>query len=284
MAQLYIQTGEFAALCGVTKHTLFHYDEIGLLRPAKVDARGYRYYHIHQLSTFDVIRSLRGTGMTLEAIKAYVDKRDVHAFLTILRDMDRSIKHDIDRLQRLRQSLQQTLGVTEESFHVPIDTLQFLERPTTYFIVTPGPDRDNDDMKAMAKALSEHIAYCRERYGYHTFSGGDIIAYERVCDGTFRTTYYSTEIKKPVKGMSLHQKPAGLCAVQYIRCAYEDLPERYAAFIAAIRERGYVPAGALYQQDVRNYLVETDHTQYVMKIEIPIKITPATGQTERLSL
>lgn len=26
---------EFASLCGVTKHTLYHYDEIGLLRPLR---------------------------------------------------------------------------------------------------------------------------------------------------------------------------------------------------------------------------------------------------------
>lgn len=29
----YISTGEFAKLAGVTKHTLFYYDEIGLFSP-----------------------------------------------------------------------------------------------------------------------------------------------------------------------------------------------------------------------------------------------------------
>ena len=29
----YLTTGEFAKLAGVSKHTLFHYDKIGLLSP-----------------------------------------------------------------------------------------------------------------------------------------------------------------------------------------------------------------------------------------------------------
>lgn len=30
----YLTTGEFARLCGVSKHTLFHYDELGVFSPA----------------------------------------------------------------------------------------------------------------------------------------------------------------------------------------------------------------------------------------------------------
>ena len=29
----YLTTGEFARLCGVSKHTLFHYDELGVFSP-----------------------------------------------------------------------------------------------------------------------------------------------------------------------------------------------------------------------------------------------------------
>ncbi|WP_374043130.1 MerR family DNA-binding transcriptional regulator [uncultured Clostridium sp.] len=32
----YYSTGEFAELCGVNKKTLFHYDDIDLLKPEKI--------------------------------------------------------------------------------------------------------------------------------------------------------------------------------------------------------------------------------------------------------
>ena len=44
--------GEFARLGGVSVRALRHYDEIGLLRPAKVDPlTGYRGYSAAQLGT-----------------------------------------------------------------------------------------------------------------------------------------------------------------------------------------------------------------------------------------
>lgn len=37
--------GMFSQICRVTPKTLRHYDEIGLLRPARIDRfTGYRYY------------------------------------------------------------------------------------------------------------------------------------------------------------------------------------------------------------------------------------------------
>lgn len=50
---------EFASLCGVTKHTLYHYDEIGLLRPCVIQDNGYRYYTMEQFSIFFIISILK---------------------------------------------------------------------------------------------------------------------------------------------------------------------------------------------------------------------------------
>ena len=51
--------GEFAELAGVTRKTLRFYDEIGLLRPASVNARtGYRGYAPRQLQELAAIASL----------------------------------------------------------------------------------------------------------------------------------------------------------------------------------------------------------------------------------
>ena len=45
-SELYFTTGEFARILGVRKHTLFHYDEIGLFSPALKEENGYRYYFV----------------------------------------------------------------------------------------------------------------------------------------------------------------------------------------------------------------------------------------------
>lgn len=55
----------FARIKGVTKDTLFHYDEIGVFSPALKADNGYRYYYIWQLEAFQAITALRKLGMTL---------------------------------------------------------------------------------------------------------------------------------------------------------------------------------------------------------------------------
>ena len=68
-SELYFTTGEFARILGVRKHTLFHYDEIGLFSPALKEENGYRYYFVWQMDMFEVIRALQKLGMSLGEIK-----------------------------------------------------------------------------------------------------------------------------------------------------------------------------------------------------------------------
>ena len=70
--ELYFTTGEFARILGVKKHTLFHYDQIGLFSPALKEENGYRYYFVWQMDVFEVIKALQKLGMPLEEIKEYL--------------------------------------------------------------------------------------------------------------------------------------------------------------------------------------------------------------------
>ncbi len=73
--QLYT-TGQFAELCGVKKQTLFHYDDIGLLKPALVEDNGYRRYSYSQYQDFLLISCLKEAGMSLTEIKDYLEESD----------------------------------------------------------------------------------------------------------------------------------------------------------------------------------------------------------------
>ncbi len=61
--------GDFSRLCRVTVRALRYYDEIGLLKPAKVDQfTGYRYYSLDQLPKLNHIVMLKGIGLSLDDI------------------------------------------------------------------------------------------------------------------------------------------------------------------------------------------------------------------------
>lgn len=56
----------------MTKHTLIHYDDIGLLAPAITEENGYRYYIDKQYSDFSNISQLKELGLSLKEIDEYI--------------------------------------------------------------------------------------------------------------------------------------------------------------------------------------------------------------------
>ena len=65
--------GEFARLGGVSARTLRHYDEIGLLRPATVDAdTGYRGYSAAQLGQLNRVMALKELGLSLTQVRQLI--------------------------------------------------------------------------------------------------------------------------------------------------------------------------------------------------------------------
>src|SRR5262249_26817744 len=64
-----MRIGEFSSLSRVSVKTLRYYDEIGLLKPASVDApSGYRHYSAAQLPRLHRILALKDLGLPLERI------------------------------------------------------------------------------------------------------------------------------------------------------------------------------------------------------------------------
>ena len=65
--------GEFARLGAVSVRTLRHYDEIGLLHPAKVDPNtGYRSYAADQFGQLNRIMALKDLGFSLEQTRKLI--------------------------------------------------------------------------------------------------------------------------------------------------------------------------------------------------------------------
>jgi DNA-binding transcriptional MerR regulator/predicted transcriptional regulator YdeE len=63
--------GEFSKLVQIPVPTLRYYDQMGLLKPVKVDQfTGYRYYSASQLPKLHRILALKGLGFSLEQIAA----------------------------------------------------------------------------------------------------------------------------------------------------------------------------------------------------------------------
>ena len=269
LAQKLFKSGEFARLCNTTKDTLFHYDDIDLLKPAKIANNGYRYYSLNQVFIFDMISMFKEVGMSLDEIKNYIKHRGAENFIAMLKEKDKKMYEEIERLKRLRKLLKNTINITQDSFKVEENKIEFVDEEEQYFIVTNG-EKDSDE-KAMFEAMLYHIDYCKKHNFDYSFGFGEIIGNDSIKENTFKTLHYSTKIDKKINNKHLLIKPAGRYAVKYIRNSYDNLRNEYRIFCRELLDKNYKLIGHLYEEDMLNHLSETDFNNYLMKIEIRVE-------------
>ena len=94
----YISTGKLARVINITKHTLFHYDEIGLFKPEYVDENGYRMYSMDQMEMLDMILILRDLQLPLKEIKKFIENRNPEAVLECFEERQKQIIEETKEL------------------------------------------------------------------------------------------------------------------------------------------------------------------------------------------
>jgi DNA-binding transcriptional MerR regulator len=115
--------GEFARHGRVSVRMLRHYDAIGLLRPASVDAAsGYRFYQASQLAELNRIIALKDLGFTLHQVQAIlaeqVSAAELRGMLKLRRaEIHAQIEAETARLARVEARL---LTIEDEA-RVPVD-------------------------------------------------------------------------------------------------------------------------------------------------------------------
>jgi len=106
-----LNIGDFARQGRVSVRMLRHYDSIGLLRPARVDAStGYRYYDAAQLPRLHRAVALKELGFTLEQVRAVLDEQvsvaELRGMLRLRRaQLQEQIASDAERLARVEARL-----------------------------------------------------------------------------------------------------------------------------------------------------------------------------------
>ncbi len=108
-----IKIGDFARLGQVSVVTLRHYDDIGLIKPVKVDrTSGYRYYEVYQLARLNRILALKDLGFSLEQIEQMLSADlSVAQLREMLKtkhaEVARQVAEEQDRLSRIAARLRQ---------------------------------------------------------------------------------------------------------------------------------------------------------------------------------
>lgn len=123
----HLTIGEMARLNNVTKQTLQLYDRMGLLRPSRVGANGYRYYDIVQSARLDMIQHMKSLGMGLKEILEHLESRDMPRIIEILEKKREQIDRKVVELALQKRGIERTIESFKRYESAPPDGAVVLE-------------------------------------------------------------------------------------------------------------------------------------------------------------
>ena len=250
MKQTYFSSGEFARLCGTTKETLRHYNNIGLLKPAKVTENGYQYYSAFQFYDFYFISTFRGTGMNLKELEEKLAETDERAFCDTLRHQLKKIQAEKKELIKKEKLLKRTIDKFDYLYEGDrVGSIELYEMEEEYYIATPV-NGDADDDSVWMETLKNHLDYCHrgnlnEEYQLtYCWNMEDMQA-----RNTGKGWSIMSQLAEPADDPRFKIKPAGTYACILFR-EYDFSSGQMEKVKEEIRKRGLKICGDAYEADV----------------------------------
>jgi effector-binding domain-containing protein len=265
--------GDFSKLSFTTVKTLHYYDEIGLLKPVKVDRfTGYRYYSADQLPRLNYIIALKNLGLSLDDITTLITNdltshqiRDI--FLLKKGELQQRVSEEQRRLDQVEKLLRQ---IEKEG-----------KMPEYQVVIKKVEPQLFASIRTILPTYGDVGPLYEELIGHLYGSGGKFAGPTTfIChDPEFKEKDVDVEAGVPIaeaipttNRIKVYELPAmeqAACTIH--KGPYENIGEAYNALMAWIQENGYQIIG----NDRELYLTSPADTQnpneYVTEIQFPVE-------------
>ncbi|MGG4495019.1 MerR family transcriptional regulator [Brevibacillus reuszeri] len=266
--QKYFTTSEMAKTCGVTKHTLFHYDEIGLLKPDFVNEKGYRFYSFKQCYTLDIINVLKKAGSSLQEIKDFFQNQNSTMFVNLIQQKQRELELEHLRIQKMQYFLKGAVEMTQTAMHDLRETPMVEECEAQYFITT-RVEQCVDEQEYAIK-LREHRDYSEKHLILHEFPLWSILSKERFDAENYYPNYIAYKLISPIQTEKMVTRPKGKYAVLDHIGSYESMSSTYTTLKKYINSTGLQVCTNVYEVEMLNYLTEEDPDNFIIRISVGV--------------
>ncbi len=267
-----LRIGDFSRLSRVTVKTLRYYDEIGLLKPVRVDEfTGYRYYSAEQLPRLYRIVILKGLGLTLDEITDLIDNDlPVDNIVRLLHVKQAEIRERLGEDERRLAQVEEWLDEIKKEGVMP-DTSVILKKIDSQTIASV---RDViSSYAAVGELWDEICSYLIKQRAQ--FAGPPVAIYY---DPEYRERDVDVEAAVPIIGtiaatdrIKTRTLPAeGRVACLIHRGPYEKMSESYRALMAWAEKNGYQIAGPNREVYLEGPGEGRRPADYVTEIQVPV--------------
>ncbi|MDX1612896.1 MAG: MerR family transcriptional regulator [Candidatus Promineifilaceae bacterium] len=285
--------GEFSRFSRVSVKMLRHYDEIGLLKPAHVDAfTNYRYYSADQLPRLHRIIALKDLGFALEQIRTLIDDE---LSTEQMRGMLKLRRSEIAR--QLHEQEQQLARVEAR-----LDELERTEQAPPYdVVVRTVPDemvasiRQTVEDDGAVTELFETLEAWVARYDARAPRPPLLLYHDDEYHEEARDLEVAVPVRAPLPGDDAHIAVRELKGHDCMACLihtgrYDSLPAAFGALLRWIDQHDHAIVGPVREVYLRFGAAQQDYelpdvylaagaAEFVTELQIPI--SSACADTNR---
>ncbi len=267
--------GDFARIAGVTTRTLRHYDDVGLLVPARTDGRtGYRSYSATQLPRLARITALRELGLTLEQIATVLaDGISAVELRGMLRLRRAQLDGELDALRAQAATIESALRIIDREEELSTMDIVIKQVPEirAASMAAPSPGFGIATMTPVLRPLFGSLVHELEVQGVRpagplfVFSTGDPEEQTLVAHVSVDIADAEVEERNGLRIVVL--PPAEVLSV--VRTlADPDTGVYYAALFARAEALGRQPLG--HGRDILRNLTAEDPNDRIMEHQLPV--------------
>lgn len=277
-----IKIGDFARLGQVSIVTLRHYDEIGLLKPVKVDTfTGYRYYSVAQLPRLNRILALKDLGFSLEQIEQVLNGGltldQLRGMLKLKHaELEQQISAEQARLDRIGARLRQIeLEDSMTTYDVVLKTIPattIVSRRVTIPTNDEVPRYLNPAFESVWGFVKQHNAKVTGSHFAIWHQPAEVLANE-VAEASVPVDAGSVDAGSvngaSADGITVYQLPETLVASAVHHGNFEDFQQLHTAILGWIEANGYEIVGAYREVYIQHN--PDDYSESATEVQYPVK-------------
>lgn len=262
--------GQLSKIFRIKITTLRYYDEVGLLKPAKINRKThYRYYSTEQFERLNVITYLRALGLSIESIRKFFEARDTSLLEKMLQEQKSQIHQQVMMLQRIEQRIDDRITQVNDAIQSNLDVIELVNLPSIPVIFLSENYHAKEDIELPITTL-------RQKFGVDKsiFLGKIALMLSKSELEQNRFENYS--------GLLLILEPGDdkaatgeLMSGQYLRLRFNGTHEtsaaQYRKLLDYCQKHRYRIVGDAVETALIDYGITNDLSKYVTEIRIPVK-------------
>lgn len=264
--------GDFSKLTMVSIRMLRYYDEVGLFRPAQIDTfTGYRYYSAKQITTLNLIVSLRDMGFNVAEIASAIGENIDESLDILLKqkrdEVENTIKTEKEKLKKINSAIK---DLKKERINMNYNVT--IKSVPSYKVISlrdtiPAYDAEGMLWHRLSKYVNQNNIICGNVF-YATYHDEDykegpvdvevVMSVENLSTDTNGFTFKETE--------SIEQ-----AASIFVPGDYSNINPAYNFLAKWIEENNYTVCGKTRQVSIKGPWNENNPNDYLCEIQIPVK-------------